>query len=227
MRSLPSLDGLNWAKIRQVARELASSAPIEEVNALAHQHLTAADAAYRQLAVYLLGFASGASPGNLEVLRMHVVPDPHWAVQEALAQAFDTYCAAVGYEWRCQPSMPGWRMSIPRPGALSRKGYAPGPASAGPILPGSRRRPFADLQRSAPIRVSMCATRWATRSAIFGGHFRIWSPRRRQRGTLRIPTKRSPASACSAPGEEAWAATPPDGRNVRGTLRYICQRRKQ
>ena len=57
----------------------------------------AADAADRQLAVDLLGFSSGAAPGNLEVLHTHAVPDSHWEVQEALAQAFDSYCAAVGY----------------------------------------------------------------------------------------------------------------------------------
>ncbi len=107
MRSLPSLDGLHWAKIRQVAREVASSAPIEEVIAIAQQHLTAADATYRQLAVYLLGFSSGECPANLEVLHTHAVPDPHWEVQEALAQAFDTYCATIGYEVAL-PTIDAW-----------------------------------------------------------------------------------------------------------------------
>ncbi len=107
MQSLPSLDGLNWAGIRQVARNVVSSTSTEEVLSLAQQHLTAVDTTYRQLAVYLLGFSSGACPANLEVLRTRVVPDTHWEVQEALAQAFDTYCAVVGYE-AALPAIDGW-----------------------------------------------------------------------------------------------------------------------
>ena len=94
----PSLEGLSWAKIRQVASEAASSAPLEEVVTTAQQYLSAPEATYRQFAVYLLGFTSGKRPANLTVLREQAVPDPNWQVQEALAQAFDTYCAAVGYE---------------------------------------------------------------------------------------------------------------------------------
>jgi hypothetical protein len=58
-------------------------------------------------AVYLLGFTAGVRPGNLEVLREQVAPDPDWEVQEALAQAFDIYCAAVGYE-SALPAIDAW-----------------------------------------------------------------------------------------------------------------------
>ena len=98
MHAVPPLQGLSWAKIRTVAAEVAASAPVESVVAIAHHHLTAPEAAYRQFGVYLLGCISAARPDQLEALRTRVVPDPNWQVQEALAQAFDAYCAAVGYD---------------------------------------------------------------------------------------------------------------------------------
>jgi 3-methyladenine DNA glycosylase AlkC len=107
MHAVPPLHSLSWAKIRTVAGELASSTPVESVVAIAHQHLTAPEVAYRQFGVYVLGFISAARPDQLEVLRTRVVPDPHWQVQEALAQAFDSYCAALGYE-AALPTIDRW-----------------------------------------------------------------------------------------------------------------------
>ncbi len=98
MQSLPSLEGLNWSQIRTLASELARSAATEEVAAVAEHYLEAAHTAHRQLAVYLLGSTGGARPANLTLLHDRAVPDPDWRVQEALAQAFDAYCAAVGYD---------------------------------------------------------------------------------------------------------------------------------
>jgi hypothetical protein len=97
MRPIPPLDGLKWSKIRALARELAA-APAEEVTAAALPLLEAADAPHRMLGVYLLGFAASDPLARLEPLRQRVPPDPNWEVQEALAQAFDACCAALGYE---------------------------------------------------------------------------------------------------------------------------------
>ncbi len=107
MQPIPSLDGLNWSKIRALARTLASSAPADEVASVAGPLLAAPDAPHRMLAVYLLGFTSGARPANLALLRERVAPDPSWEVQEALAQAFDAYCAAAGYE-TAVPTIDAW-----------------------------------------------------------------------------------------------------------------------
>lgn len=107
MQPIPSLDGLNWSKIRALARTLASSAPADEVVSVAAPLLAALDAPHRMLAVYLLGFTSGARPANLALLCERAAPDPSWEVQEALAQAFDAYCAAVGYE-TAVPTIDAW-----------------------------------------------------------------------------------------------------------------------
>jgi hypothetical protein len=98
MEPIPSLEGLNWSGIRALARTLASSAPAEEVAVVAASLLGAPDAPHRMLAVYLLGFTSGTRPANLDLLHERAAPDPSWEVQEALAQAFDAYCAALGYK---------------------------------------------------------------------------------------------------------------------------------
>jgi hypothetical protein len=97
MRPIPPLDGLSWTKIRALARELAA-APADEVIAAALPLLGAPDAPQRMLGVYLLGFATSDPVERLNTLRQRVPPDPSWEVQEALAQAFDACCAALGYE---------------------------------------------------------------------------------------------------------------------------------
>jgi DNA alkylation repair enzyme len=107
MQPIPPLDGLNWSKIRALARTLASSAPADDIAATAEPLLAAPDPPHRMLAVYLLGFTSGARPANLALLRERAAPDPSWEVQEALAQAFDAYCAAVGYE-TALPAIDAW-----------------------------------------------------------------------------------------------------------------------
>src|SRR5260370_15148262 len=96
--AVPSRDGLNWSKIRAMAKERAAAAPTDEVVAMALPLLDALDAPHRMLAVYWLGFTAGAQPENLAVLRERATPDASWEVQEALAQAFDATCAARGYE---------------------------------------------------------------------------------------------------------------------------------
>ena len=98
MDQIPSLEGLGWSKVRAVARELAATGTPDEVAAMAERELSSQDSRHRMLAIYLLGFTAGARPANLATLRERAVPDPNWEAQEALAQAFDAYCAAAGYE---------------------------------------------------------------------------------------------------------------------------------
>ncbi|HEX9415057.1 MAG TPA: DNA alkylation repair protein [Ktedonobacterales bacterium] len=107
MLPIPPLDGLGWSKIRALARELASSAPEDEVVAAALPLLDGGDPPHRMLGVYLMAFTAGARPANLANLRERVPADPSWEVQEALAQAFDAYCAALGYE-AALPTIDAW-----------------------------------------------------------------------------------------------------------------------
>jgi hypothetical protein len=107
MQPLPSLSGLKWAQIRALAEQLAHSKAGEALAQTAAADLDAEDASQRMLAVYLLGFTSSAHPERLEVLRQRVPADPSWEVQEALAQAFDASCAAIGYE-AALPTIDAW-----------------------------------------------------------------------------------------------------------------------
>ena len=52
----------------------------------------------RMLATLVLGRLAARSDESLTFLRGRVSRDKHWRVQEMLAQAFDKYCADIGYE---------------------------------------------------------------------------------------------------------------------------------
>jgi hypothetical protein len=98
MEMIPSLEGLGWSKVRALAKSLAATATPDEVAAVAERKLGAEDTRHRMLAIYLLGFTAAARPANLTTLHERAIHDPSWEAQEALAQAVDTYCAAIGYE---------------------------------------------------------------------------------------------------------------------------------
>jgi 3-methyladenine DNA glycosylase AlkC len=98
MEAIPSLEGLGWSKVRAVARELAATGTPDEVAAIAERELGSEDTRRRMLAIYLLGFTAGARRANMKILRERAALDPSWEAQEALAQAFDAYCATMGYE---------------------------------------------------------------------------------------------------------------------------------
>lgn len=104
---LPPLDRLNWPQIRALARTLVASERREDIAATAHSLLDAPDAHSRMLATYLLGCTAASTPANLDLLRERAAPDPSWEVQEALAQAFDAYCAATGYK-AALPAVDAW-----------------------------------------------------------------------------------------------------------------------
>jgi hypothetical protein len=113
--SLPDVTGLGWSKVRAIANDLAATAPGAALAEVAGPLLDAPDVSHRLLAVYLLGFARGQAPATLAVLRQRVPADPSWEVQEALAQAFDAGCAAVGYE-AAVPTIDAW-LADPHPNA--------------------------------------------------------------------------------------------------------------
>lgn len=115
MDPLPSLAGLNWSKVRALARALVAAAPAAEVVARADLLLDAPAPPHRVLATYLLGFTSADHPANLERLRQRVTLDPSWEVQEALAQAFDACCATLGYV-AALPIIDAW-LADPHPNA--------------------------------------------------------------------------------------------------------------
>jgi hypothetical protein len=112
---VPQLAGLNWPQIRALARTLAGQTPTVEVIAAATPLLDAPDPPHRMFATYLLGLTCAAHPASLELLRWRVAPDPSWEVQETLAQSFDIYCAAIGYEVAL-PFIDAW-LADPQPNA--------------------------------------------------------------------------------------------------------------
>ena len=61
----------------------------------------------RMLATLVLGRLAARSDESLNVLRCRVSQDRHWRVQEMLAQAFDRFCADIGYE-RALPVIEDW-----------------------------------------------------------------------------------------------------------------------
>ena len=87
--------------------DIAATEPLDEIVAAALPLRAASSPAQRQLAVYLLGFTCGQRPGNLAPLREQAAADQSWEVQEAIAQAFDAYCAAIGYE-AALPTIDAW-----------------------------------------------------------------------------------------------------------------------
>src|SRR5689334_23142946 len=86
---------------------MAARRRASEIVALAKQYLQASTSKEHQLGTYLLGFAEMDRVASLAELRRLVVPNEDWEVQEALAQAFDECCAAMGYEVAL-PAIDAW-----------------------------------------------------------------------------------------------------------------------
>ncbi|MGZ3663566.1 MAG: DNA alkylation repair protein [Ktedonobacterales bacterium] len=149
MLPIPSLDGLSYSKIRSRARDHASEttpdAAATAADALSHD----AEAKRRQFAVYLLGFTCTARPANLDVLRLRVAADTSWEVQEALAQAFDTYCAAITYE-AALPIIDSWLVDAhPNVRRAVSEGLRPWTAKSRPYF---ARHPEEAIHRLSALR---------------------------------------------------------------------------
>jgi len=107
---IDQLIGKNWSAIRQAARAfLADPHPNafeQAVSLYAHPAWEV-----RSFALALLGGLAGSDPRALVFLFESCGDDPAWQVNEALAMAFDDYCAAIGYDqalpvmrqWLCAP----------------------------------------------------------------------------------------------------------------------------
>ncbi len=155
-----ALDGMSWAQLRKRAQQLATTHPANEIVELAKRYLQSSSSKERQLGTYLLGFAQADPAASLDQLRRLVVPDEDWEVQEALAQAFDERCAAMGYE-AALPIMDIWladahphaRRAVSeglRPWIAKRRAYfAAHPEEAVTRLAALRRDPSAYVRHSA------------------------------------------------------------------------------
>jgi 3-methyladenine DNA glycosylase AlkC len=103
---LEQLIGKNWSAIRQAARAfLAQSQP----NAFEQATAWYAHPAWevRSFALALLGGLTPCDPRALAFLFERCGDDPAWQANEALAMAFDDYCAALGYE-QAIPAIQQW-----------------------------------------------------------------------------------------------------------------------
>ena len=195
MQQFPGSENWNWARIRELAQKMAQTEGGKDLAVSAGRPWTS-NAKDRMLAVYLLGFTGAAHPERLEVLRQRVPADPSWEVQEALAQAFDAYCAAIGYE-AALPTIDAW-LADAQPNARRAVSEGLRPWTS------KRRAYFADhpaeaIRRLAALRptpATMCAIRRATRCATFAAPTPRWWTPKRPPGTWMTRWSRSPISAC-------------------------------
>ena len=86
-----------FADIRAAADEINAGNTAAVSLKIAHTLLESPVHQARMLATFLLGHVAATSDESLATLRTVVSHDPDWRVQEILAQAFDMYCAAIGY----------------------------------------------------------------------------------------------------------------------------------
>lgn len=96
-----------FTDILRAAEELAASESAADRQRLADALYPSSVPQARMLAVYLYGDLAPQSEMALLFLRTVVSRDPNWRVQEILAQAFDRFCAAIGYE-RALPTIIDW-----------------------------------------------------------------------------------------------------------------------
>lgn len=87
-----------FTDIRAAADEVIAANDPAASLALAHSLLASDVRQARMLATFLFGHLAAASDESLATLRTVVSRDPDWRVQEILAQAFNSYCAAIGYD---------------------------------------------------------------------------------------------------------------------------------
>ncbi len=96
-----------FVDIRNAADEIiADNSPDEALKlaqALYHSDVYQA----RALATFLYGHLAADSPECFQILHDVVSMDSDWRVQEILAQAFDRFCATIGYE-QALPIIESW-----------------------------------------------------------------------------------------------------------------------
>jgi DNA alkylation repair enzyme len=87
-----------FTSIRNAADEIVHSSSHDDIERLAQHFMIDHRPHVRMLSTLLFGRTAATSNSSLQILRTVISHDPDWRVQEMLAQAFDGYCAAVGYE---------------------------------------------------------------------------------------------------------------------------------
>jgi 3-methyladenine DNA glycosylase AlkD len=87
-----------FTDIRKAADEVMAANTSASSLAVAHTLLTSDVHQARMLATFLFGHLATAFEESLTTLRTVVSRDADWRVQEILAQAFDMYCATIGYD---------------------------------------------------------------------------------------------------------------------------------
>lgn len=94
-------------EVRTLAEEMSRDASITENIKLAHSLFLQQELAIKMVAVYLFGILAAQTEDALIFLKEDVSKEPDWRVQEILAQAFDRYCADIGYE-QALPIIKAW-----------------------------------------------------------------------------------------------------------------------
>jgi HEAT repeat protein len=113
--------GQSWSAIRRATQAFLAQAPPQAYEMAVGWY---ADAAWevRYVAVLTLGGLAATDARALALLYEHCGDDPAWQVNEALAMAFDDYCAAIGY----QAALPEIRRWLAAPRANLRRAVSEG-----------------------------------------------------------------------------------------------------
>jgi len=96
-----------FTDIKQAADEVVASNPTKDSLRIAKKLVASEVHQARMLATFIFGRLAAQSDESLNFLRSRVSKDGDWRVQEILAQAFDKYCADIGYE-RALPVIEDW-----------------------------------------------------------------------------------------------------------------------
>lgn len=87
-----------FTDIKHAADEVAANNTSRDCLRIAKKLFASEVHQARMLATLVLGQLAAQSDDSLNFLRSRVSIDGDWRVQEMLAQAFDRYCADIGYE---------------------------------------------------------------------------------------------------------------------------------
>lgn len=96
-----------FADIKRAADEVVAGNAAKDSLRLAKKLFASEVHQARMLAALVFGRLAAQSDDSLNFLRSRVSKDVDWRVQEMLAQAFDRYCADIGYE-RALPVIEDW-----------------------------------------------------------------------------------------------------------------------
>jgi HEAT repeat protein len=94
-------------EVRILAQEMSRDSSVEDNTKLAYTLFAHQEPAVKMVAVFLFGILAAQTEEALVFLREEVSKEQDWRVQEILAQAFDRYCADIGYE-RALPIIKAW-----------------------------------------------------------------------------------------------------------------------